>query len=103
MKAVVVGMRGAAGVAAEESAGADAIIDLSMDDLRDGLRNCVREITDGHGVDLVADPVGGKANATALRAHGNHRFRIWHYSDNQGELPAGEKHIDVRSSVVGLP
>ena len=49
-------------------AGADHIIDLGMDGLRDGLRDGIAEITDGRGVDIVIDPVGGAANAAALRA-----------------------------------
>jgi NADPH2:quinone reductase len=65
---VIAGTRGVAGIAALESAGADHFIDLSMDNLRDGLRDRVREITAGHGVDVVIDPVGGEANAAALRA-----------------------------------
>jgi NADPH2:quinone reductase len=65
---VIAGTRGVAGIAAVESAGADHVIDLSMDNLRDGLRDRVREITGGHGVDVVIDPVGGEANAAALRA-----------------------------------
>lgn len=65
---VIAGTRGAAGIAAVQRAGADHVIDLSMDNLRDGLRDRVREITGGHGVDVVVDPVGGEANAAALRA-----------------------------------
>jgi len=65
---VIAATRGAAGIAAVESAGADHVIDLSMDNLRDGLRDRVRELTGGRGVDVVVDPVGGDANAAALRA-----------------------------------
>jgi NADPH2:quinone reductase len=39
-----------------------------MQGLRDGLRDAVRELTDGGGVDIVIDPVGGDAHAAALRA-----------------------------------
>jgi NADPH2:quinone reductase len=48
--------------------GADAIVDLSVDDLRDKLRDEVRKATTGHGADVVIDPIGGDANAAALRA-----------------------------------
>lgn len=50
------------------NSGADGIIDLGMDDLRDGLRAAVHEATNGHGADVVIDPVGGGAHAAALRA-----------------------------------
>ena len=46
---------------------ADEIIDLGMDDLRNGLRDAVFEATDGHGADVVIDPVGGDAHAAAFR------------------------------------
>ena len=39
-----------------------------MHGYKTGLRDRVREITAGHGVDVVIDPVGGEANAAALRA-----------------------------------
>ena len=48
--------------------GADHVIDRGMENLRDGLREAVREMTNGHGVDIVIDPVGGEANAAAMRA-----------------------------------
>lgn len=48
--------------------GADHVIDRGMENLRDGLRSAVHEMTNGHGVDIVIDPVGGEANAAALRA-----------------------------------
>lgn len=49
-------------------AGADAIIDLSVDDLRDGLARQVDAATDGHGADLVIDMVGGTVFDATLRA-----------------------------------
>lgn len=63
-----------AGVLGEENAvvarqhGADAVVDLGAADLRDGLRDVVRAATGGHGADVVIDPVGGAANAAALRS-----------------------------------
>ncbi len=50
------------------SAGADAIVDLAKDNLRDALREQVFANNDGHGVDIVLDPVGGDAFEAALRA-----------------------------------
>ncbi len=49
-------------------AGADAVIDLSRDNLRDALRDQVYAANDGKGVDIVIDPVGGDAFDAALRA-----------------------------------
>ncbi len=48
--------------------GADAVVDLSMPDLRDGLRRAVHAATGGHGADVVIDPVGGAVFEAALRA-----------------------------------
>jgi NADPH2:quinone reductase len=44
--------------------GADATIDYSRDNLKDALRN----LTDGKGVNVVFDPVGGDFSEPALRA-----------------------------------
>lgn len=49
-------------------AGADAIIDLSVADLRDSLREQVRAETGGQGADVVIDPLGGDFFDAALRA-----------------------------------
>lgn len=49
-------------------AGADAIVDLSRDNLRDSLCEQVYAANDGKGVDIVIDPVGGDAFDAALRA-----------------------------------
>ena len=68
MKAAVIGMRGTTGVAATDSARADAIIDLSISHLRDGLRNSIREIASKHGADAGVDSIGGDTNAAALGA-----------------------------------
>lgn len=48
--------------------GADAIIDLSRDNLRDALREQVYAANGGKGVDIVIDPVGGDPFDAALRA-----------------------------------
>jgi len=50
------------------AAGADAIIDLGTADLREALRAQVHAATDGHGADLVLDPVGGEVFEASLRA-----------------------------------
>ena len=49
------------------SNGADAAIDLSVDDLREGLRRQVFDATDGYGVDVILDLVGGDVFDPAIR------------------------------------
>src|SRR5262249_40642027 len=50
------------------SAGADAIVDLSQENLHDALREQVFQSNNGSGVDIVLDPIGGEAFEAALRA-----------------------------------
>ncbi len=47
--------------------GADHTIDLSVGDLREGLREQVFAATGGRGVDIVLDPVGGDVFDAAIR------------------------------------
>ena len=54
--------------AAMRMAGADAIIDLSCENLRDGLREEVWAATGGRGADVILDPLGGDVFDAALRA-----------------------------------
>ena len=65
---VIAGVRGIEHVRTAERFGADHVVDLSMDDLRNSLRDAVHSLTDGEGVDVVVDPVGGDACVAALRA-----------------------------------
>jgi NADPH2:quinone reductase len=67
-KTVIAAVRGEEKAAVARRAGADAVIDVADTNLRDGLRDSVRNITGGHGADIVVDPVGGAAHAAALRA-----------------------------------
>lgn len=48
--------------------GADHVIDLGAENLRDSLREQIRAATDGYGVDIVIDPVGGEVFDASLRA-----------------------------------
>jgi len=48
--------------------GADEVIDLSLPDLRDIVKERVANLTGGHGADIVIDPVGGEASAAAMRS-----------------------------------
>jgi NADPH2:quinone reductase len=54
--------------AAARTAGADAIVDLARDNLRESLRDQVYALTDGRGADVVIDPLGGAIFEAALRA-----------------------------------
>jgi NADPH:quinone reductase len=54
--------------AVARAAGAQAIIDLGRPDLRDSLREQVRDATGGRMADIVLDPVGGDVFDAALRA-----------------------------------
>jgi NADPH:quinone reductase len=65
---VIAGVLGEENMAVAEAAGADCMVDLGMDGLRNGLRDYIDKVTGGHGADIVIDPVGGEANAAALRA-----------------------------------
>lgn len=65
---VIGGARGPAKLELAREIGCNQVVDFAMDDLHGGLREKVREYTNGRGVDIVIDPVGGDANAAALRA-----------------------------------
>jgi len=54
--------------AAARANGADHIIDVSVADLRNGLRDQVRAATGGHGADVIIDQVGGDVFDASLRA-----------------------------------
>ena len=63
--------------------GADEAVDYGSDDLKDGLR----ALTGGHGVDVVYDCVGGDSSEAALRAHrrGTGRFLVVGFAS--GDIP----------------
>ncbi|ARP92985.1 NADPH:quinone oxidoreductase family protein [Bordetella genomosp. 13] len=48
--------------------GADHVIDLAAENLRDSLRAQVHDVTDGHGADVILDPLGDEVFAASLRA-----------------------------------
>ncbi|MDO9279479.1 MAG: NADPH:quinone oxidoreductase family protein [Polaromonas sp.] len=68
------GMRVLAGIANPakadlvRQAGADEIIDLSAPDLLESLRAQVKALTQGRGVDVILDPLGGDIFDAAIRA-----------------------------------
>ncbi len=65
---VIAGVMGDGQAAIARANGADHTVDLSMPDLRNGLRDRVKDLTGGRGVDVALDPVGGEAFTAALRA-----------------------------------
>ena len=65
---VLAGVRSPEEAEAVRAAGVDAVIDLSMPDLRESIRAQVHAATDGHGADVVLDPLGADFFAGALRA-----------------------------------
>jgi NADPH:quinone reductase len=66
-KLVIGATRGSRKVATVKAAGADHVVDVAAPDLRESLRNEIRTITGGKGVDIVLDPVGGALTDAALR------------------------------------
>jgi NADPH:quinone reductase len=68
------GARVLAGIARPEravavlAAGADTVIDLSRENLRDSLREQVSAATGGEGADIILDPLGGTVFEAAIRA-----------------------------------
>lgn len=65
---VLAGVRSQDEAAVVREAGADAVIDLAVPDLRAGVRAQVHAATNGYGADVVLDPLGGDFFAAALRA-----------------------------------
>jgi NADPH:quinone reductase len=51
-----------------KASGADFTIDVTVDNLRDGLRDQIFAVTDNYGVDIVLDPLGGDYFDAAIRA-----------------------------------
>jgi NADPH2:quinone reductase len=51
-----------------KASGADFTIDVTVDNLRDGLRDQVYAVTDGYGFDIVLDPLGGDYFDAAVRS-----------------------------------
>jgi len=65
---VLAGISGPHRAAAAREAGADGLIDLSVENLRDNLRAQVHAQTGGNGVDIILDPLGGDIFDAAIRA-----------------------------------
>ena len=84
----------------------DGVVDLSVENLRDGLRGQVHALTDGNGVDVVMDPLGDEIFGAALRALA-WRGRLVVVGFAAGEIPTLKanylllKNIEVRQVNIG--
>jgi NADPH2:quinone reductase len=104
------GARVLAGVTSKEkgqtalASGADALIDLSVADLRENLRRQVFALTEDRGVDAVFDPVGGDVFDAALRAVG-YGGRMVIIGFASGRIPEVKGHYILLKniSVLGAP
>ncbi len=65
---VLAGLTSPEKAATARANGADYVIDLSGENLADSLRRQVRDLTEGRGVDIVLDPIGGEVFEASLRA-----------------------------------
>lgn len=65
---VLAGVLTGAQAAVARDGGADHVVDLSVPNLHDALRDQVRALTDGRGADIVLDPIGGDVFDAALRS-----------------------------------
>lgn len=65
---VIAAISGTERMAAAKGLGADHVVDLSVPDLRDNLREQIKAVTAGKGVDVVIDPLGGEPFEAAIRA-----------------------------------
>ena len=79
--------------------GADELIDYSNEDLR----GRIKELTDGRGVDVVYDPVGGDLSEPALRSTAwNGRFLVVGFA--AGKIPSVPLNLPLLKgcSIVGV-
>ena len=86
-KTVLAGLTTPSKAGPVSAAGADSIIDLSGDDLKDNMRSQIMAATDRHGVDLAFDLVGGEVFDAPLRAIAN-EGRVVVSGFTSGTIPA---------------
>jgi NADPH2:quinone reductase len=86
-------------LAASRAHGADEVIDYSKEDLRER----IKQITDGRGVDVVYDPVGGPYTEPALRSTA-WRGRLVVIGFAAGDIPKIPLNLPLLkgSSIVGV-
>ncbi len=90
---------GADKLALARAYGADEVVDYRAENLRDRLR----ELTDGKGVDVVFDPVGGSAFDACVRAIGwEGRILVVGFASGEVPKPAANLILVKNFSVVGV-
>lgn len=100
---VLAGLTSPSKADAVKTAGADAVIDLSADNLKDSLRDQVAAATGGGSADLAVDMIGGAVFDSALRAIGD-EGRIVVVGFASGAIPAVRTNYLLLKniSVVGM-
>jgi NADPH2:quinone reductase len=90
--------------AVARASGAAAVVDLAAPDLRESLRGQVFAETEGRGVDLVIDPVGGDVFDASLRALA-YGGRLVIVGFAAGRIPEVKGHYILLKniSIVGAP
>lgn len=97
------GVRSPEQEAVVRAAGADHVVDLSADNLRETLRDEVLDFTNGHGADVVLDTVGGPVFDACVRALAwSGRLVVVGFAS--GVIPSVEANIVLlrNISVIGL-
>ncbi|MBL8667080.1 MAG: NADPH:quinone oxidoreductase family protein [Rhodospirillales bacterium] len=88
---------GAAKLAVATAAGADVVLDSRSE----GLRDAIRTLTDGRGVDVVYDPVGGPLFEASLRATaGDGRILLVGFAS--GEVPQIPANILLVKNITAI-
>lgn len=96
---VIAAAGGADKIALAREYGADDVVDYRAENLRDRLR----ELTDGKGVDVVFDPVGGSAFDACVRAIGwEGRILVVGFASGEVPKPAANLILVKNFSVVGV-
>jgi NADPH2:quinone reductase len=96
---VIAAAGGAEKIALAREYGADEVVDYRAENLRDRLR----ELTDGKGVDVVFDPVGGPAFDACVRAIGwEGRILVVGFASGEIPKPAANLILVKNFSVIGV-
>ena len=96
---VIAAAGGADKLALAKEYGADEVVDYRAENLRDRLR----ELTGGNGVDVVFDPVGGPAFDACVRAIGwEGRMLVVGFASGEVPKPAANLILVKNFSVIGV-
>lgn len=103
--AAAMGARTIAGVRSHDAAefarafGADAVVDLARDDLRDALRTEIFDLTGGDGVDTIVELVGGDVFDAAIRCLA-WRGRLVTLGFASGKIPSLKMNYPLLKNIV---